>query len=90
MKTYEAVWLHRQDDLAKTLAQTICGNKTAYQPAIAFFNSCKVFWMGGLQYNDQYLASRIKKKTELHFHWRHSSENICITSLESMLTQKNF
>tara|TARA_R110002051_G_scaffold181460_1_gene251028 strand:+ start:116462 stop:117814 length:1353 start_codon:yes stop_codon:yes gene_type:complete len=72
----EAVW-YTGRMMGETLAQTICGNKTAYQPG-HWFNSAKFFDIEYQTYGWVF-SERNKKETELHFHWRHSSENICIT-----------
>jgi len=72
----EAVW-YTGRMMGETLAQTICGNKTAYQPG-HWFNSAKFFDIEYQTYGWVF-SEQNKKETELHFHWRHSSENICIT-----------
>ncbi|WP_047416708.1 NAD(P)/FAD-dependent oxidoreductase [Cellulophaga sp. Hel_I_12] len=72
----EAVW-YTGRMMGETLAQTICGNKTAYQPG-HWFNSAKFFDIEYQTYGWVF-SERNKKETELHFHWRHSAENICIT-----------
>lgn len=72
----EAVW-YTGRMMGETLAQTICGNKTAYKPG-HWFNSAKFLdieyqtygWVFGKKGRPEY---------EAHFHWKHPKENICIT-----------
>ncbi|MDP5229268.1 MAG: NAD(P)/FAD-dependent oxidoreductase [Cellulophaga sp.] len=72
----EAVW-YTGRMMGETLAQTICNNKTEYNPG-HWFNSAKFFDIEYQTYGWVF-SERSKKETELHFHWRHSKENICIT-----------
>jgi NAD(P)H-nitrite reductase large subunit len=72
----EAVW-YTGRMMGETVAQTICGNKTAYNPG-HWFNSAKFLdieyqtygWVHGLGGKPDY---------ESHFHWRHPSKKLCVT-----------
>ena len=63
--------------MGETLAQTICGNKTEYKPG-HWFNSAKFLDIEYQTYGWVF-GERNKSENEQHFHWRHHSENICIT-----------
>lgn len=84
-RAVEAVW-YTGRMMGETLAQTLCGNKTAYKPG-NWFNSAKFLdieyqtygWVNGL---------RNRKEYELHFHWRHLTEKICITLAYHRSTKK--
>lgn len=72
----EAVW-YTGRMMGEALAQTICGTKMEYNPG-HWFNSAKFFDIEYQTYG--WVFSELSKKDiELHFHWRHSKENICIT-----------
>lgn len=72
----EAVW-YTGRMMGEALAQTICGTKMEYNPG-HWFNSAKFFDIEYQTYG--WVFSELSKKdTELHFHWRHNKENICIT-----------
>ncbi len=72
----EATW-YTGKIMGKTVAQTICGNKTAYQPG-HWFNSAKFLdieyqtygWVHGLAGKPDY---------EKQFHWKHPQKNVCVT-----------
>lgn len=72
----EAVW-YTGRMMGETLAQTLCGNKIPYNPG-HWFNSAKFldieYQTYGWVFSDQ-----TKKENEMHFHWRHPKEKICIT-----------
>ena len=72
----EAVW-YTGRMMGETLAQTICGNKTAYKPG-HWFNSAKFF---DIEYQTYGIVSEEKnqQKHEKFFHWRHKDDNKCIT-----------
>lgn len=72
----EAVW-YTGRMMGETLAQTICGNKTAYKPG-HWFNSAKFF---DIEYQTYGIVSGEKnqQKHEKLFHWRHKDDNKCIT-----------
>ena len=72
----EAVW-YTGRMMGETLAQTICGNPTEYKPG-HWFNSAKFLDLEYQTYGWVF-SERSKKETEEHFHWRHTTEKICIT-----------
>lgn len=72
----EAVW-YTGRMMGETIAQTICGNPLEYKPS-HWFNSAKFFdieyqtygWVHGRKGKPDY---------EIHFHWKHTDNNKCIT-----------
>lgn len=72
----EAVW-YTGRMMGETLAQTICGNKTAYKPG-HWFNSAKFFDIEYQTYG-WVNSSRNKPNYEEHFHWKHEDDTKCIT-----------
>jgi NADPH-dependent 2,4-dienoyl-CoA reductase/sulfur reductase-like enzyme len=72
----EAVW-YTGRMMGEALAQTICGNRMAYNPG-HWFNSAKFLDIEYQTYGWVF-SERNKKENELHFHWRHPEEKICIT-----------
>lgn len=72
----EAVW-YTGRMMGETIAQTICGNRTVYNPG-NWFNSAKFFDIEYQTYGWVF-SDKNKKLHEEHFHWRHSSEKICLT-----------
>ncbi len=72
----EAVW-YTGRMMGETLAQTICGNRTAYNPG-HWFNSAKFLDIEYQTYGWVF-SSGGKKDYEQHFHWRHPKEKVCIT-----------
>jgi len=72
----EAVW-YTGRMMGETLAQTICGNKTAYKPG-HWFNSAKFFEVEYQTYGWVNTDKR-KQEQEQHFHWQHPHEPIAIT-----------
>lgn len=72
----EAVW-YTGRIMGETLAQTLCGNKTAYKPG-HWFNSAKFFDIEYQTYG-AVTSTKNKKDFESHFHWRHPNTSICIT-----------
>ncbi|MBU2995487.1 FAD-dependent oxidoreductase [Cellulophaga baltica] len=72
----EAVW-YTGRMMGETLAQTICDNKTKYSPG-HWFNSAKFL---DIEYQTYGWVNSMRNKPdyEEHFHWRHSTENTCIT-----------
>ncbi|WP_149274665.1 NAD(P)/FAD-dependent oxidoreductase [Pareuzebyella sediminis] len=72
----EAVW-YTGRMMGETVAQTICGNKTKYNPG-HWFNSAKFldieYQTYGWVFNERH-----KNEEEQHFHWRHNNEKICMT-----------
>ncbi len=72
----EAVW-YTGRMMGETVAQTICGNPTEYKPG-HWFNSAKFLDLEYQTYGWVF-SNKGKKEYEQHFHWRHSSEKICVT-----------
>ncbi|WP_036380259.1 NAD(P)/FAD-dependent oxidoreductase [Muricauda sp. MAR_2010_75] len=72
----EAVW-YTGRMMGETLAQTVCGNKIPYNPG-HWFNSAKFLDIEYQTYGWVFPEQR-KKAEEMHFHWRHPKEKICIT-----------
>jgi NADPH-dependent 2,4-dienoyl-CoA reductase/sulfur reductase-like enzyme len=72
----EAVW-YTGRMMGEALAQTICGNRMAYNPG-HWFNSAKFLDIEYQTYGWVF-SERNKQESELHFHWRHPEEKICIT-----------
>ncbi|MGB5377323.1 NAD(P)/FAD-dependent oxidoreductase [Muriicola sp.] len=75
-RSVEAVW-YTGRMMGETVAQTICGKKTAYQPG-HWFNSAKFLDIEYQTYGWVFGDSG-RKEYESHFHWRHPKEKICIT-----------
>jgi NADPH-dependent 2,4-dienoyl-CoA reductase/sulfur reductase-like enzyme len=72
----EAVW-YTGRMMGEALAQTICGNKRAYNPG-HWFNSAKFLDIEYQTYGWVF-SEKSKKDQEQHFHWRHPKEKICVT-----------
>ncbi len=72
----EAVW-YTGRMMGETVAQTICGNKTAYKPG-HWFNSAKFLDIEYQTYGWVF-SERNKRENESYFQWRHASEKLCIT-----------
>ncbi|MBA4744900.1 MAG: NAD(P)/FAD-dependent oxidoreductase [Muricauda sp.] len=72
----EAVW-YTGRMMGETLAQTICGNRMEYNPG-HWFNSAKFLDIEYQTYGWVF-PEKNKKESEVHFHWRHPNEKICIT-----------
>jgi NAD(P)H-nitrite reductase large subunit len=79
----EAVW-YTGRMMGEVLAQTICGNKTAYNPG-HWFNSAKFF---DIEYQTYGWVFPKPKKGNTHFHWKHPEENLCITIEYNVTNQK--
>ena len=77
-RNIEAVW-YTGRMMGETLAQTICGNKTAYKPG-NWFNSAKFLDIEYQTYGWVF-SERSKQENEEYFQWQHSKENICICLL---------
>ncbi|WP_318343545.1 NAD(P)/FAD-dependent oxidoreductase [Flagellimonas baculiformis] len=75
-KPVEAVW-YTGRMMGEVLAQTLCGNRMEYRPG-HWFNSAKFL---DIEYQTYGWVFPERKKTdsEIHFHWRHPQEKICIT-----------
>ncbi|MFY0603786.1 MAG: NAD(P)/FAD-dependent oxidoreductase [Flavobacteriaceae bacterium] len=72
----EAVW-YTGRMMGETLAQTICGNKTAYKPG-HWFNSAKFFDIEYQTYGWVF-GERGRLEYEKHFYWKHKDDTKCIT-----------
>ena len=72
----EAVW-YTGRMMGETLAQTLCGKPTEYNPG-HWFNSAKFLDVEYQTYGWVF-SERNKKDYEEHFHWRHPKEKLCIT-----------
>ncbi|WP_396603049.1 NAD(P)/FAD-dependent oxidoreductase [Algibacter sp. R77976] len=72
----EAVW-YTGRMMGEVLAQTICGNKTAYNPG-HWFNSAKFLDIEYQTYGWVF-AERGRPEYEKHFHWKHDDDTKCIT-----------
>jgi NAD(P)H-nitrite reductase large subunit len=72
----EAVW-YTGRMMGEALAQTICGNPREYSPG-HWFNSAKFFDIEYQTYG-WIFSEKLKDATEMHFHWRHPKEKICLT-----------
>ena len=72
----EAVW-YTGRMMGEALAQTICGNKRAYNPG-HWFNSAKFLDIEYQTYGWVF-SEKSKKDQEQHFHWRDPKEKICVT-----------
>ncbi|MEB8327836.1 FAD/NAD(P)-binding oxidoreductase [Flavobacteriaceae bacterium KMM 6897] len=75
-KPVEAVW-YTGRMMGETVAQTICGNPTPYNPG-HWFNSAKFLDIEYQTYGWVFSERNIKPYEE-HFHWRHEHEKVCIT-----------
>lgn len=73
-KAVEAVW-YTGRMMGETLAQTICGNKMAYNPG-HWFNSAKFF---NIEYQTYGWVFAKPKPGNVHFHWKHEDDTKCIT-----------
>ncbi|WP_422089996.1 NAD(P)/FAD-dependent oxidoreductase [Tenacibaculum ovolyticum] len=69
----EAVW-YTGRMMGETLAQTICGNKTAYKPG-HWFNSAKFM---DIEYQTYGWVWAQPKENEARFYWEHESGKKCI------------
>ncbi len=75
-RSIEAVW-YTGRMMGETVAQSICGSRTAYQPG-HWFNSAKFFDIEYQTYGWVF-SERIKDASEIHFHWKHSDDTKCLT-----------
>ena len=73
-KPIEAVW-YTGRIMGETIAQTLTGNRTAYQPG-NWFNSAKFFDIEYQTYGWVWPKPGI---SEQHFHWKHETKNKAIT-----------
>lgn len=72
-RSIEAVW-YTGRMMGETLAQTICGNKTAYKPG-HWFNSAKFF---DIEYQTYGWVWAEPKENEARFYWKHQDGKKCI------------
>lgn len=72
----EAVW-YTGRMMGETVAQTVCGNRIEYKPG-HWFNSAKFLDIEYQTYGWVF-SERGKKEYEQHFHWRHTTDKVCIT-----------
>jgi NADPH-dependent 2,4-dienoyl-CoA reductase/sulfur reductase-like enzyme len=72
----EAVW-YTGRMMGETVAQIICENRIEYKPG-HWFNSAKFLDIEYQTYGWVF-SEESKKDYEIHFHWRHPKEKICIT-----------
>ena len=72
----EAVW-YTGRMMGETVAQTICGNRIEYKPG-HWFNSAKFLDIEYQTYGWVF-GARGRKDYEEQFHWRHATEQLCIT-----------
>ncbi|WP_242202218.1 NAD(P)/FAD-dependent oxidoreductase [Aestuariivivens insulae] len=70
----EAVW-YTGRMMGETIAQTICGNRIAYNPG-HWFNSAKFF---DIEYQTYGWVFPTPKADHAHFHWKHPDDTKCIT-----------
>ncbi len=72
----ESVW-YTGRMMGEALAQTLCGRAMEYNPG-HWFNSAKFLDIEYQTYGWVF-SERNKAAHEVHFHWRHPEEKICIT-----------
>ena len=72
-RNIEQVW-YTGRIMGETLAQTICGNKTAYQPG-PWFNSAKFF---DIEYQTYGWVLASRKDNESDFYWEHENGKIAM------------
>jgi NAD(P)H-nitrite reductase large subunit len=82
-RSIEAVW-YTGRMMGETLAQTLTGDKKAYNPG-HWFNSAKFF---DIEYQTYGLVAAQPTKPEKHFHWKHPNENVAITLAYDENTKK--
>lgn len=75
-RAVEAVW-YTGRMMGETVAQTICGKRTAYRPG-NWFNSAKFFDIEYQTYGWVF-SEKNKNDVEQHFHWEHEDGTKCIT-----------
>lgn len=73
-KPVEAVW-YTGRMMGETVAQTICGNRIAYNPG-HWFNSAKFF---DIEYQTYGWVFAKPEEGHAHFHWKHDDDTKCIT-----------
>lgn len=84
-KTIEQVW-YTGRMMGEVVAQTICGNKTKYEPG-PWFNSAKFF---DIEYQTYGVVSNVLGKDESEFYWEHESAAKCMHLVWDEQTPTNF
>tara|TARA_B100000795_G_scaffold236188_1_gene196211 strand:- start:1780 stop:3126 length:1347 start_codon:yes stop_codon:yes gene_type:complete len=84
-RNIEAVW-YTGRMMGETLAQSICGNKTAYKPG-HWFNSAKFLDIEYQTYGWVF-SEESKQVNETYFQWQHPKDNKCITISYDVNTRK--
>lgn len=79
----EAVW-YTGRMMGETVAQTLCGNPTQYNPG-HWFNSAKFF---DIEYQTYGWVFAKPRENETHFHWKHEDDTKCITVCTETSTGK--
>ncbi len=82
-KTIEQVWYTGRMH-GETLAQTIVGNKTAYNPG-PWFNSAKFL---DLEYQTYGTVLSKLRNDETFFHWKHPKKEIAFTAVYNISTKQ--
>lgn len=77
----EQVW-YTGRMMGETLAQTLTGNKTAYQPGM-WFNSAKFF---DIEYQTYGTVLSQLQANEKAFYWQHPKENLCVKIVYDEIT----
>jgi NAD(P)H-nitrite reductase large subunit len=72
-KSIEQIW-YTGRIMGETVAQTICGNRTAYQPGV-FFNSAKFFDLEYQTYGD--VPPQLPEEIQT-FYWQHATKEIAL------------
>lgn len=72
-RAVEQVW-YTGRMMGEVVAQTICGNPTAYEPG-PWFNSAKFF---DIEYQTYGNVGSVLKENEEDFYWEHTDGNICV------------
>ena len=83
-RAVESVW-YTGRMMGEALAQTLCGNPMEYNPG-HWFNSAKFLDVEYQTYGWVF-SEENKGDHEVHFHWRHPKEKICITIAYHMETK---
>jgi NADPH-dependent 2,4-dienoyl-CoA reductase/sulfur reductase-like enzyme len=82
-KNLEQVW-YTGRMMGETVAQTICDNKTTYQPRM-WFNSAKFF---DIEYQTYGWVNNELKDNEADFYWEHENGEICLHLVYDKANQK--
>jgi NADPH-dependent 2,4-dienoyl-CoA reductase/sulfur reductase-like enzyme len=82
-RNMEQVW-YTGRMMGETLAQTICGNKTAYRPGM-WFNSAKFF---EIEYQTYGWVFAQLQEGEADFYWEHKGGEICLHLVFAKATNK--